>query len=95
MLRVLKPGGQAAILEFSKPRKFPIKQLYNFYFSTLVPLIGKIVSKDKSAYTYLPESVKAFPEGEEMRQIILKCGYASCSNYILTGGIASIYLAQK
>jgi demethylmenaquinone methyltransferase / 2-methoxy-6-polyprenyl-1,4-benzoquinol methylase len=95
MLRVLKPGGKAAILEFSKPRKFPIKQLYYFYFKNLMPLIGKLVSKDSSAYTYLPESVMAFPEGENMRQILLKTGYSTCQIYPLTGGIASIYLAQK
>jgi demethylmenaquinone methyltransferase / 2-methoxy-6-polyprenyl-1,4-benzoquinol methylase len=95
MSRVLKPGGQAAILEFSKPRKFPIKQLYYFYFKSLMPLIGKIVSKDASAYTYLPESVMAFPEGETMRQIILKTGYSACTIHPLTGGIASIYLARK
>lgn len=95
MSRVLKPGGQAAILEFSKPRKFPIKQLYYFYFKTLMPLIGKLVSKDSSAYTYLPESVMVFPEGEAMKQIILKTGYRVCTIYPLTGGIASIYLAQK
>jgi len=95
MARVLKPGGQAAILEFSKPRKFPIKQLYYFYFKTLMPLIGKLVSKDSSAYTYLPESVMAFPEGEAMKQIILKTGYSACTIYPLTGGIASIYLARK
>lgn len=95
MARVLKPGGQAAILEFSKPRKFPIKQLYYFYFKTLMPLIGKMVSKDSSAYTYLPESVMAFPEGDAMKQIILKAGYNSCTIYPLTGGIASIYLARK
>jgi demethylmenaquinone methyltransferase / 2-methoxy-6-polyprenyl-1,4-benzoquinol methylase len=95
MSRVLKPGGEAAILEFSKPRKFPIKQLYYFYFKSLMPLIGKIVSKDASAYTYLPESVMAFPEGETMRQIILRTGYSSCTIHPLTGGIASIYLARK
>ena len=63
MLRVLKPGGQAVILEFSKPKAFPIKQLFGFYSKVLIPLFGKYISKDERAYTYLPESVAAFPEG--------------------------------
>ncbi len=95
MSRVLKPGGQAAILEFSKPRKFPIKQLYYFYFRRMMPFIGKLVSKDSSAYTYLPESVMAFPEGEDFRQIVLKTGFKSCAVHPVTGGIATIYLAEK
>jgi len=64
MYRVLKPGGMIAILEFSKPKNFPIKQLYNFYFKRITPLAGKIFSKDSSAYTYLPESVQAFPDSD-------------------------------
>lgn len=95
MLRVLKPGGQAAILEFSKPRKFPIKQVYFFYFKYLMPTIGRIVSKDSSAYTYLPESVMAFPEGKDFREITRRVGYRSCKIHPLTGGIASIYLCEK
>lgn len=95
MLRVLKPGGQAAILEFSKPRKFPVKQVYFLYFKYLMPLIGKVVSKDSAAYTYLPESVMAFPEGEGFRTITQKVGYSECKIYPLTGGIASIYLCRK
>ncbi len=95
MARVLKPGGQAAILEFSKPRVFPIKQLYFLYFKHLMPTIGKIVSKDSSAYTYLPQSVMAFPEGEGFRKIALDCGYAKCNIYTVSGGIATIYLCEK
>lgn len=95
MARVLKPGGQAAILEFSKPRMFPIKQLYFFYFKHLMPTIGKIVSKDSSAYTYLPQSVMAFPEGEGFRKIALGCGYSKCAIHQVSGGIATIYLCEK
>src|SRR5690606_17000199 len=65
MYRVLKPGGKTVILEFSKPKAFPMKQAYGFYSNTILPQIGKIVSKDNSAYTYLPESVQAFPDGED------------------------------
>ena len=64
MCRVLKPGGKLYILEFSKPNIFPFKQLYQFYFKYILPLLGKIISKDKSAYNYLPESVSAFPYGK-------------------------------
>ena len=63
MFRVLKPGGQMVILEFSKPQLFPFKQLYQFYFNWILPQIGKMVSKDNAAYTYLPNSVQAFPDG--------------------------------
>ena len=63
MLRVLKPGGKAVVLEFSKPKTFPIKQLFGFYSKVIIPLFGKYISKDERAYTYLPESVAVFPEG--------------------------------
>jgi len=95
MLRVLKPNGKAVILEFSKPKKFPIKQVYNFYFNNILPGIGKLVSKDNAAYTYLPESVNAFPEGEEFVQILSKLGYKEIKNMPLMFGIASIYYASK
>lgn len=95
MLRVLKPDGKAVILEFSKPKKFPIKQLYNFYFNNILPGIGKLVSKDNAAYTYLPESVNAFPEGKDFVQILEKIGYKEIKNIPLMFGIASIYYAAK
>lgn len=95
MLRVLKPNGTAIILEFSKPKKFPIKQLYNFYFNKVLPGIGKIVSKDNAAYTYLPESVDAFPDGENFTNILTKLGYKNASATTLMFGIASIYKANK
>lgn len=95
MLRVMKPGGLGVILEFSKPRSFPMKQLFGFYFRFIMPTIGKLVSKDKRAYTYLPESVNAFPEGEDFLKIMEACGYRSVSRKKLTGGIATIYLGKK
>lgn len=93
--RVLNNNGSAAILEFSKPRKFPIKQIYNFYFNNILPLIGKLFSKDNSAYTYLPESVKAFPEGNEFVEILKNTGFKTITEKRLAFGIASIYLAKK
>jgi demethylmenaquinone methyltransferase/2-methoxy-6-polyprenyl-1,4-benzoquinol methylase len=93
--RVLKPKYPLAVLEFSKPRSFPWKQLYNFYFSFILPLIGKTVSKDARAYTYLPESVKAFPEGNDFISILKEVGFKSIKEYRLTFGIATIYLAEK
>ena len=95
MARVLKPGGKIYILEFSKPTLFPFKQLYDFYFKFVLPLIGKLLSKDNAAYSYLPESVKAFPHGKELNSIIENCGYTNAKNHPLTMGIASIYTAQK
>ncbi|MCX6297271.1 MAG: bifunctional demethylmenaquinone methyltransferase/2-methoxy-6-polyprenyl-1,4-benzoquinol methylase UbiE, partial [Bacteroidetes bacterium] len=73
--RVLNKNGMVAILEFSKPRKFPIKQFYNFYFKVITPMVGKIFSKDSSAYTYLPESVNAFPDGEDFLSVLRKAGF--------------------
>lgn len=95
MLRVLKPGGTAAILEFSRPKKFPVKQLYHFYFTRVTPFIGKIFSKDNSAYTYLPESVNAFPDGKNFLAIMENLGYTQTKQYPLTFGIATIYTGKK
>lgn len=95
MNRVLKPGGICAVLEFSKPKKFPIKNLYNFYFKRILPNIGKLISKDQSAYTYLPESVNAFPDGKNFTNILEKVNYQNTKIYPVTFGIASIYLAEK
>ncbi len=95
MLRVLKPGGQAVILEFSKPKAFPIKQLFGFYSKVLIPLFGKYISKDERAYTYLPESVAAFPEGTAFVDVLQKVGYQTSEPIRLSGGIASIYIGTK
>jgi len=95
MFRVTKPGGYCLILEFSNPRKFPMKQLYTFYSKYCLPFIGKMISKDPSAYTYLPESVKAFPDGPEFIQIFKSVGYSETNWIPMTGGICSIYIGQK
>lgn len=95
MLRVLKPNSLGVVLEFSKPKSFPFKQLFHFYFRYVMPLVGRIVSKDHRAYTYLPESVKAFPSGEEFLEVMNKVGYRDTKCIRLTGGIASIYLGRK
>ncbi|MDA9554757.1 bifunctional demethylmenaquinone methyltransferase/2-methoxy-6-polyprenyl-1,4-benzoquinol methylase UbiE [Pelobium sp.] len=95
MLRVLKPGGKAVILEFSKPKTFPIKQLYSFYFHYITPTIGKIFSKDASAYSYLPESVNAFPDGSRFTDLMDKVGYKNTKCKPLAFGICSIYTGTK
>ena len=93
--RVLKPGGKFIILEFSQPESFPMKQLYGFYSKNILPRIGKKISKDESAYTYLPESVKAFPYGEEMKNILKNSNFTKTTDKKLTFGIASIYEGLK
>mgnify|MGYP003133586898 FL=1 len=95
MYRVLKPGGKTVILEFSTPKKFPMKQAYSFYFKYILPQIGKIVSKDNSAYTYLPESVKAFPDGNDFINILERVGFTKTQCKTLTFGISSIYVGIK
>ncbi|MBQ81560.1 MAG: bifunctional demethylmenaquinone methyltransferase/2-methoxy-6-polyprenyl-1,4-benzoquinol methylase UbiE [Crocinitomicaceae bacterium] len=95
MHRVLNPGGITVILEFSKPKRFPIKQLFGFYFKYIMPTIGNLLSKDSSAYTYLPESVMAFPEGEDFLNEMGKVGFKNLRQKKLTGGIASIYIGYK
>ena len=93
--RVLKPNGVAVILEFSKPKYFPLKQLYFFYFFTILPFFGRLVSKDSSAYSYLPESVMAFPDDQNFLTVLRNCGFLNSLQKRLTFGIATIYIAQK
>jgi len=95
ILRVIKPGGVFYVLEFSKPRKTPFKQIYCFYFKRILPFVGRIISKDKSAYTYLPESVDEFPDGDNFLAILAEVGYKDNKCYRQTFGIASIYEAHK
>ena len=95
MLRVIRPGGKIVILEFSKPKKFPIKQVFSFYSKYFIPFFGKRISKDPQAYAYLPESVAAFPEGKEFESILRNLNYKSVQSIILSGGIATIYTGTK
>ena len=95
MNRVLRPGGKLVILEFSHPSKFPMKQFFAFYFKYILPTIGKLVSKHSRAYTYLPESVMAFPEGKRFCGILEKCGYKNAKARPLTFGVTTIYTAVK
>lgn len=95
ILRVLKPGGIFVILETSVPTRFPFKQGYHFYSNNLLPLIGKIFSKDKDAYSYLSESAAAFPYGEAFNNILKKIGFNKVENKPQTMGVATIYTASK
>jgi demethylmenaquinone methyltransferase / 2-methoxy-6-polyprenyl-1,4-benzoquinol methylase len=95
MYRVLNSNGTAIILEFSRPTIFPLKQIYSFYFKTVLPLFGKLISKDKSAYSYLPESVYNFPDGDTFIFELKNAGFSNCQIKKLTFGIASIYVGRK
>lgn len=93
--RVLKPGGRVVVLEFSRPRSFPMKQLFNFYFKRILPKIGNAVSSDNAAYTYLPESVQAFPDGDDFLRILDEIGFKDTKCKVLSFGISSIYIGTK
>jgi demethylmenaquinone methyltransferase/2-methoxy-6-polyprenyl-1,4-benzoquinol methylase len=95
MCRVVKPGGKVVILEFSRPRVFPIKQLYDFYFRYFCPWWGKVISKDNAAYTYLYDSVNAFPEGDDFMNIATSAGFSQGNSERLTFGIVSLYTVSK
>ncbi len=95
MCRVVKPGGLIVVLEFSRPRRFPVKQLYSFYFKHILPRVGRMVSRDKGAYTYLPESVDAFPDGTAFLRELEKVGFEQTAEKRLTFGIATIYSGIK
>lgn len=93
--RVLRKKGKFYVLEFSMPRKFPMAQLYRFYFWAILPLLGRMVSGHKRAYTYLPESVNAFPDGNKFVLLMEKAGFSECKFKILSFGIATIYEGVK
>ena len=95
MHRVLRPGGMAAILEVSKPVSFPMRQLYSIYFNYVLPIVGRLFSKDTRAYTYLPESVQAFPQGADFVKLLERAGFQSCTYEPLTGGICAFYTGVK
>ena len=93
--RVLKPGGIFVILETSVPTKFPYKQGYKFYSTALLPVIGKLFSKDKAAYSYLSESAAVFPYGAKFNNILRKIGFIDIEDKPQTFGVATIYIASK
>lgn len=95
MQRVTKKGGQCMILEFSKPKMFPLKQLFNIYFKNILPVIGRIQSKDPKAYQYLYESVQAFPDYDDFADILKEVGFSKVTWKPQTFGICTIYLATK
>jgi demethylmenaquinone methyltransferase / 2-methoxy-6-polyprenyl-1,4-benzoquinol methylase len=95
MCRVLKPGSRAFILEFSKPQKFPVKQAFGFYSKFILPAIGRVVSKHSSAYSYLPESVAAFPQDEDFLKIMLEAGFSQAEFISLSFGITNLYIGKK
>ena len=95
MLRVLKPGGILAVLEFSKPRNPLFSAIYWFYFKYILPTVGRLVSKDATAYTYLPQSVAAFPEGEKFKELAKFYGFSDVKFKGLTFGISTLYRCVK
>jgi len=95
ILRVLKPEGVLMTLEFSRPETPPLRQLYNFYFKRILPTIGKKISNDERAYSYLPESVSEFPDGKKFIAILEKAGFKNNAYFQQTFGIATIYQSQK
>lgn len=95
MFRVLRPEGTIVVLEFSKPRKTPFRQIYRGYFSFVLPAIGRLISGDPAAYTYLPGSVGDFPDGEDFLAILREAGFSECQARPLTMGIATLYSGLK
>ena len=93
--RVVKKNGYVVILEPSTPKVFPLKQIFSIYFQKILPFIGSLVSKDKSAYSYLPNSVKSFPDGDDFLEILNKQGFSKANYYPLSFGIVSLYVAIK
>ena len=95
MCRVLKDGGHLSIVELTTPVSFPMKQLFHLYSHTVLPVYGRLISKDTSAYSYLTKTIEAFPQGERMVEILKKAGFREASFKRLTFGICTMYFATK
>ena len=95
MCRVLKPGGHLSIVELTSPVSFPMKQLFHVYSHTVLPIYGRLISKDTSAYSYLTKTIEAFPQGERMTDILQKAGFSEARFQRLTFGICTMYFATK
>ena len=95
MCRVLKKGGHLSIVELTTPVSFPMKQMFHIYSHTVLPVYGRLISRDSSAYTYLTKTIEAFPQGEQMVEILKKAGFADASFKRLTFGICTMYFATK
>ena len=95
MCRVLKPGGHLSIVELTTPPRFPMKQLLHLYSHTILPVYGRLISKDDSAYRYLTKTIEAFPQGEQMMKILKKAGFKDATFKRLTFGISTLYTATK
>ena len=95
MCRVLKKGGHLSIVELTTPPRFPMKQLFRLYSHTVLPVYGRLISKDQSAYSYLTQTIEAFPQGERMTEILKKAGFAEATFKRLTFGICTMYFATK
>lgn len=95
MRRVLRDNGMILVLEFSKPSGFLFRKIYYFYFRNILPFVGKLFSKDKAAYSYLPDSVYKFPDNEAFLQLLTDAGFSGARQVKLTGGVASIYTGLK
>lgn len=95
IFRVLKPGGTLVVLEFGQPKKFPVKQFYHLYSKTILPTVGRLVSRDKAAYTYLPDSISAFPSGFKFIEILHRIGFHNSFYQKLTFGIVNVYKTKK
>ena len=95
MCRVLKKGGHLSIVELTTPVSFPMKQLFHVYSHTVLPIYGRLISKDSSAYSYLTKTIEAFPQGERMTEILHKAGFSEASFKRLTFGICTMYFATK